>query len=120
MGSFEGRYRHCLASAMFAIHAAACAEMPPAELTPSSEATACSQATCRLSALPDDISVVVNVRDCGAVGDGVSDDQPAFMAAGALVSSYLRGGVVYIPAGTYLFKRSYIGDGQSNIEFAGD
>ncbi|MGI5187503.1 glycosyl hydrolase family 28-related protein [Promicromonospora sp. CA-289599] len=42
---------------------------------------------------------VVNVRDHGAVGDGVTNDTGAIRAAIAAVGS---GGIVYVPAGEYL------------------
>jgi hypothetical protein len=42
---------------------------------------------------------VVNVRDHGAVGDGVANDSVAIRAAIAAVGS---GGIVYVPAGDYL------------------
>jgi hypothetical protein len=45
-------------------------------------------------------STVINVRDKGAIGNGIHDDTAAFQAAiNALPSS---GGTVYVPAGTYL------------------
>src|SRR5687768_17173428 len=48
-------------------------------------------ATLRAWLLPD----VANVRDFGAVGDGVTDDGPAFQAA------LDTGGNVFIPRGDY-------------------
>ncbi|MEI4473259.1 glycosyl hydrolase family 28-related protein [Frigidibacter sp. MR17.24] len=44
-----------------------------------------------------DIIGTVDVRDYGAVGDGVTDDQPAFVAA----NSAANGRTVLVPAGTY-------------------
>ena len=45
-------------------------------------------------------ATIINVRDKGAVGDGIHDDTAAFQAAvNALPST---GGTVYVPAGTYL------------------
>ena len=44
--------------------------------------------------------LVFNVRDYGAVADGVSDDQPGIQAAIAAAQAKGRG-VVYIPAGVY-------------------
>lgn len=41
----------------------------------------------------------VNVRDFGAVGDGVADDTAAIIAA---ADSLSEGGIVYFPAGIYL------------------
>jgi hypothetical protein len=47
---------------------------------------------------------VVNVRDMGAKGDGVSDDHPAFdHALDAVLAK--GGGVIFIPKGVYFFKR---------------
>jgi hypothetical protein len=65
--------------------------------------------------------ITVNVRDFGA-GDGGpdADDAPAFQAAGDRVACNPGGGTVMVPAGTYTFKTSYIGDGQSNVAFVGD
>ena len=48
---------------------------------------------------------VVNVREMGAVGDGVTDDSAAFAAAIAIVS---EGGVVFVPTGTYAIAHSII------------
>ena len=42
-----------------------------------------------------------NVKDFGAVGDGVTDDTNAIVLALAYVES-LNGGVVYCPAGIYI------------------
>lgn len=42
---------------------------------------------------------VVNVKDFGAVGDGVTDDTAAFVAANTAAS----GGDLYVPPGTYRF-----------------
>lgn len=44
---------------------------------------------------------MVDVRQAGAKGDGVADDQPAFQAAGDW--AHPRGGTVGIPTGAYLF-----------------
>lgn len=44
---------------------------------------------------------VVNVKDYGAIGDGIADDTNALASAIAAVPT-LYGGVVYLPAGIYL------------------
>ncbi|PPB79527.1 pectate lyase-like protein [Albidovulum inexpectatum] len=46
----------------------------------------------------------VDVRDYGAVGDGVTDDSAAFDAADA--AAVARGGSVLVPAGTYFLDAS--------------
>lgn len=48
----------------------------------------------------------VNVKDFGAKGDGVNDDTLACQNA---IDSLKYGGVVYFPAGNYLFKRRFSG-----------
>lgn len=67
---------------------------------------------------------VVNVKEFGAKGDGMTDDQPAFAAAIASLSpsnsSY--GGVVEVPPGTYRFAstlsiKKSIWKGASVMEF---
>lgn len=45
----------------------------------------------------------VSVKDFGAVGDGITDDQPAFQAAVDAVIAAGRG-TVYVPSGTYLIN----------------
>uniref|UniRef100_UPI0018E37F4A right-handed parallel beta-helix repeat-containing protein n=1 Tax=Geminisphaera colitermitum TaxID=1148786 RepID=UPI0018E37F4A len=49
---------------------------------------------------------VINVRDTGATGDGITDDQPAFEKALATLNQLDRGGILYIPAGTYTFYKN--------------
>ena len=53
-----------------------------------------------LSPIPD-LPVAANVRDYGAVGDGVTDDSAAFLKAIGAVAS----GAVYIPAGRYVIAK---------------
>jgi hypothetical protein len=47
-----------------------------------------------------------NVRDFGALGDGLHDDAPAFKRALTALGS--DGGVLYVPSGTYILKPSGI------------
>lgn len=67
---------------------------------------------------------VANVRAHGAVGDGITNDRPAFDAAVAGLGS--AGGVVYVPAGRYRFAPpaaptvDYWFKKISNIHFVGD
>lgn len=49
----------------------------------------------------------INVRDYGAVGDGVTDDTAAFEAVVAALKAS-AGGKVYIPAGTYKCTRPIV------------
>lgn len=44
---------------------------------------------------------VFNVRDFGAVGDGVNDDTAALSALVAVVTALTTGGAILVPAGTY-------------------
>ena len=62
--------------------------------------------------LPDRFADVVNVKDFGAVGDGVTDDTAAFNAAIATAS----GGTVYVPRGTYLLGTSPTGNASFVLE----
>ena len=47
----------------------------------------------------------LNVKDFGAVGDGVTDDHDAMQAAIDAASQGLGGGKLYFPQGTYLVKK---------------
>ena len=47
-------------------------------------------------------SVFVNVKDFGAMGDGIADDTDAVQSA---IDSVKNGGTIYFPNGTYLFKK---------------
>jgi hypothetical protein len=65
----------------------------------------------------------VNVRDFGAVGDGVTDDTDAFRAA--LQSLTEEGGNCLVPAGTYLIAVGGVTEPQraavsSNVHFLGE
>src|SRR4051812_24549499 len=57
-----------------------------------------------------------DVRDFGAVGDGVADDQPAIIRAAHAVAQN-KGGVIYFPFGVYRCARQ-AGE-QNGIEFLG-
>lgn len=58
----------------------------------------------RFPALPEAAGGVINVRDYGAVGDGVTDDTAAFQRA--LSRDEIANGnkIIYIPDGTYLLR----------------
>jgi hypothetical protein len=60
--------------------------------------------------------VEVNVRDFGAVGDGVTVDTPAFTAA--LLAIPASGGILYIPAGDYVASINLLA--RSNIILQGE
>ena len=67
--------------------------------------------------IPDIESPVKNILDFGADPNGISDSRAAIVSAmNALPSS---GGVVFIPAGTFIIK-SKITVGKSNIVFRGE
>lgn len=55
----------------------------------------------------------VNVRDYGAVGDGITDDYPAIQSAIDALDT--RGGIVLFPSGTYnISSRLIVGDGNGS------
>lgn len=61
---------------------------------------------------------VVNVKDYGAVGDGVTDDSTAILAAiAALPSSY---GVLYFPPGLYIHGDGLEGENGTGNDYDGD
>jgi Pectate lyase superfamily protein len=62
-------------------------------------------------ALGEHLAAVVNVRDFGALGDGITDDSAAFAAA--VTAAQSRSAVVYIPANPtpYLLGTSLVLDG---------
>jgi len=59
-------------------------------------------------ALPDRFADVINVKDFGAVGDGVADDAPAIRAAFNLAVTKLSSTVLF-PQGTYKLKTFWDG-----------
>jgi hypothetical protein len=59
-----------------------------------------------------------NVKDFGAVGDGVTNDQAAFAAAIAAVAS--TGQAIYVPAGTYVIGSALTSTGHFNMYGDGD
>jgi hypothetical protein len=63
----------------------------------------------------------VNVRNFGALGDGIHDDISAFEAA--LAALRPSGGVLYVPAGTYILKKYRMGAlelSESDITISGE
>lgn len=62
-------------------------------------------------ALGEHLAAIVNVRDFGAIGDGVSDDSAAFQAA--LTAAQARSAAVYVPASSngYLIGAGLVLDG---------
>ena len=72
-------------------------------------------------------SIYINVKDYGAMGDGVTDDTAAFNAAISYLlsntyeldgSTYHGGGTIFIPAGTYIIGSTLVIDG-SGIDIKG-
>ena len=60
----------------------------------------------------------VNVKDFGAVGNGVTNDAAAFAAAIAAVAS--TGQAIYVPAGTYVIGSALTSTGHLNMFGDGD
>jgi len=60
----------------------------------------------------------VNVKDFGAVGNGVTNDQAAFALAIAAVAS--TGQAIYVPAGTYVIGSALTSTGHLNMFGDGD
>jgi hypothetical protein len=57
----------------------------------------------------DKLQEIVSVKDFGAVGDGVTNDTDAFIAASAYITAQ-DGGKLIVPAGTYLVgKQTFAG-----------
>ena len=82
--------------------------------------TATGSTTAR--SLEDRFADVVNVKDFGAVGDGVADDTQALLNAAAVGSSvYLPRGVYNTTQMIYLHNQDIVGDGSelSVIQFTG-
>jgi hypothetical protein len=52
--------------------------------------------------LPDRLNDVINVKDFGAKGDGVTDDTDALYSASIRAFSRGLGATIFVPAGTYL------------------
>jgi len=50
--------------------------------------------------------IFVNVKDYGAVGDGITDDAPSIRSALSALSE--TGGVIYFPEGIYLVKSAVL------------
>src|SRR5437899_943452 len=61
---------------------------------------------------------VVNVRDIGAVGDGIRDDTLAFKQAFTEAASNSK--AVYIPAGTYIISDQITASPASSFTVYGD
>src|SRR5262249_51151100 len=55
--------------------------------------------------MPDRLSDIINVKDWGAVGDGVNDDRSAIQGAiNYLMITKATGGKVFLPPGNYALK----------------
>lgn len=52
--------------------------------------------------------LVINVKDCGAKGDGVTDDAPAFRNALAFAGTFANAPPVYAPAGVYVWNSGIV------------
>lgn len=66
-------------------------------------------------------SDVVNVKDFGAVGDGIADDTDAIQAAiNASGNAITHGSKVHLPAGTYLITKPLLIYQRDGLNFVGD
>ena len=74
--------------------------MPLTKATSNVIAPITSTGTSTSRQIQDRFADVINVKDFGAVGDGVTDDAPAFRSAFALANTKLSS-CVYVPQGTY-------------------
>jgi hypothetical protein len=90
-------------------------QMSPTSDVSSNRVKATGSTTSR--ALKDRWADVVNVKDFGAKGDGVTDDSGAFAAAFADLSS--SGGRIYVPRGTYYVTATTNLDGK-RVTVSGD
>ncbi len=63
--------------------------------------------------------VTFNVRDYGALGDGVTNDRAAIVACIAACAASSLGGEVYFPPGNYLINSGIFVDAKSGISFRG-
>ena len=70
--------------------------------------------------LTDKLGESISVLDFGAVGDGTTDDQPAFAAAVSAADS-VGGCEIVVPKGTYKIDSPIsLGSGVSGVRFVGD
>jgi polygalacturonase len=58
----------------------------------------------------------VNVKDFGAIGDGVTDDTAAIRAAADAVAP---GGTIYFPSGTYFVGDCWSDNSRANAHWTG-
>ena len=82
-------------------------ESSAASTSNSSNATTTGAVT---APIPDKGGQLVNVKDYGAVGDGVTNDTAAFIKA--LAACAVGGGTCLVPEGTYLISASGISTGR--------
>jgi hypothetical protein len=82
-------------------------ESSAASTSNSSNATTTGAVT---APIPDKGGQLVNVKDYGAVGDGVTNDTAAFIKA--LAACAIDGGTCLVPEGTYLISASGISTGR--------
>ena len=73
-----------------------------------------AEGSTELRTLGERFADVVNVKDFGAKGDGVTDDTDAIQAA---LNAATNGGVVYFPQGTYSVTAVNIPNGVSCVDF---
>ena len=102
-GGLSSTYTSAEASASGAANAAA------AQTAQAAAESARDQAINATSSKVDKDSLVINVKDYGATGDGTTDDTTAIQNAVTKAKSVAR--VLYFPKGTYLFSSTITGYG---------
>jgi hypothetical protein len=63
-------------------------------------------------------STVFNIKDYGAIGDGVTDDTRSVLRT--ISNCTLNGGVLYIPTGRYVIRSSLIFKTNNQFTITGD
>lgn len=63
-------------------------------------------------------STIFNIRDDGAVGDGITDDTRSILKT--ISKCMVGGGVLYIPTGTYVIRSSLIFKSNNQFTISGD